>query len=377
MTTTDFDDPPHVPAHQQVESCVSPPSSTNVIEPRIYRIIGDARSLPLRDDSVDLIVTSPPYWMKRDYGIVSQIGQEATPEEYVDNLVDSMKEWRRVLCRCGSVFINIGDTYRNGTLAATPSRLEIAAQSDGWTLRNRIIWAKTAGMPDPAKDRLKNRHEHILHFTPRRRGYYYDQFGYATKYGNGTGPADVWHIGLRRDLGRHLAPFPTELVDRVITLACPHQVCSACGEPRRRIVQRTAELDPARPQAKRAMELADELGLTQEHISAIQATGISDAGKAMKTQSGTGRNAERIRALAAEAKELLGGYFREFTFAKRTTLGWTTCTCDAYFRPGVVLDPFMGTGTTLRAAIAAGRNGIGVDLLIDNNAAEGSASIGR
>ena len=122
-----------------------------------------------------------------------------------------MKEWRRVLSEWGSVFINIGDTYHNGTLASTPSRLEIAAQSDGWTLRNRIIWAKTAGMPDPAKDRLKNRHEHILHFTPRRRGYYYDQFGYATKYGNGTGPADVWQIGLRRDLGRHLAPFPTDL----------------------------------------------------------------------------------------------------------------------------------------------------------------------
>ena len=258
-------------------------SPADVTKPTIKRIVADARSIPLREKSVDLVVTSPPYWLKRDYGIPGQIGQEATPEEYVGNLVDSMKEWRRVLSTWGSVFINIGDTYCNGTLASTPSRLEIAAQSDGWTLRNRIIWAKTAGMPDPAKDRLKNRHEHILHFTPKRRGYYYDQFGYATKYGNGTGPSDVWQIGLRRDLGRHLAPFPTELVDRAITLACPIQVCSACGEPRRRIVERTTELNPARPQAKRAMELASSVGLTREHISAIQATGISDAGKAMKS----------------------------------------------------------------------------------------------
>ena len=357
----------------QLEPSLCRCSSTDVAKPTTEKIIGDARRIPLRDNSVDLIVTSPPYWLKRDYGVTGQIGQEATPEEYVDSLVDCMKEWRRVLYRWGSVFINIGDTYHNGTLASTPSRLEIAAQSDGWTLRNRIIWAKTAGMPDPAKDRLKNRHEHILHFTARRRGYYYDQFGYATKYGNGTGPADVWQVGLRRDLGRHLAPFPPELVDRTITLACPIQVCSACGEPRRRIVERTAELDPARPQAKRAMELAAEVGLTPKHIAAIQATGISDAGKAMKTQSGTGRNAEHIRELAVEAKALLGGYFREFTFAKRTTVGWTKCKCNSCFRPGIVLDPFMGTGTTLRAAAAAKRRGIGVDLLVDEDCGEGHA----
>ncbi len=330
------------------------------------RLAADARSIPLPDNSVDLVVTSPPYWLKRDYRVAGQIGQEPTPQEYVDNLVASMTEWRRLLHGWGSVFINIGDTYRNGTLAAIPSRLEIAAQCDGWVLRNRIIWAKDAGMPDPAKDRLKNRHEHILHFTQRRRGYYYDQFGYAARYNNGKGPADVWRIALRRDVGGHLAPFPDELVDRVLALACPERVCSACGEPRRRMVRRTTELDPARPQAKRAMELATAAGLTEEHIYAIQATGISDAGKAMKTQNGTGRNAERVRALAGEAKAQLGGYFREFTFAKRATAGWTRCDCNAEFRPGLVLDPFMGTGTTLRAASAAGRSAVGVDLCLDH-----------
>ena len=336
-----------------------------VEEPFSKRIEADARSIPFPDDSVDLIVTSPPYWLKRDYGVTGQIGQEATPQEYVDNLVDCMKEWRRLLQPWGSIFVNIGDTYHNGSLAATPSRLEISAQNDGWTMRNRIIWAKEAGMPDPAKDRLKNRHEHILHFTPKRRGYYYDQFGYATKYGNGTGPSDVWRIAMRRDVGRHLAPFPEELVDRTITLACPYQVCPSCHEPRKRIVVRTAQLDPERPQARRAMELAEQTGLTAEHIAAIQATGISDAGKAMKTQTGTGRNAEHVRKLAAEAKAALGGYFREYTFAKRVTADWTKCSCGAMYRPGIVLDPFMGTGTTLRAAAAVGRSAVGADLCLD------------
>ena len=220
-------------------------------------------------------------------------------------------------------------------------------------------------MPNPAKDRLKNRHEHILHFTPKRRGYYYDQFGYATKYGNGTGPSDVWRIGMRRDSSRHLAPFPDELVDRAITLAGPQQVCLKCNEPRRRNVARTTQLDPARPQARRAMEITERAGLTAAHIAAIQATGISDAGKAMMTQNGTGRNAEHVRKLAAEAKEVLGGYFREYTFARRVTVGWSTCSCGAGFRPGIVLDPFMGTGTTLRTAASVGRSAIGVDLCLN------------
>jgi len=110
------------------------------------------------------------------------------------------------------------------------------------------------------------------------------------------------------------------------------------------------------------MELAREYCLTDDHIAAIQATGISDAGKAMRVQTGTVKNSEKVKKLAAEAKSALGGYFREFTFAKRRTVDWTHCRCDGPFRPGIVLDPFMGTGTTLRAATHAGRSAIGVDL---------------
>ncbi|MCG6116152.1 MAG: site-specific DNA-methyltransferase [Mesorhizobium sp.] len=331
-------------------------------QPFVKRLFGDARNVPLDPGGADLVVTSPPYWLKRDYGVEGQIGQEATAAEFVDNLLECMENWRAALPAWGSVFINIGDTYHKGSLANTPGRLEIAAQDAGWTIRNRIIWVKDAGMPDPAKDRLKSRHEYIIHFTMRRRDYYYDQFGYAEKYGNGTGPSDVWQIGLKRNTSDHLAPYPTELVDRILTLACPVQVCTCCGQPRRRIVERTARLDPSRPQAKRAMELARQHGLTEAHIAAIQATGISDAGKALRVQTGTGRNSAAVKVLAAEAKAALGGYFREFTFAKRESVGWTDCGCGGPFRPGIVLDPFMGTGTTLEAARDVGLSAVGVDL---------------
>jgi hypothetical protein len=200
----------------------------------------------------------------------------------------------------------------------------------------------------------------VIHLTVKP-SYYYDLPGYAEEYGNGANPGDVWHINPERNLGAHLAPYPSELVRRAVILACPPQVCATCGVPRRRVTERTAELNPERPQAKRAMELAAKAGLTPEHIAAIQATGVSDVGKALSYQNGTGRNAKSVQALAIEAKKVLGGYFREFTFAKRITTGWTDCGHGTPAR-GVVLDPFMGTGTTLRVANELGRDAIGVDL---------------
>lgn len=218
-------------------------------------------------------------------------------------------------------------------------------------------------MPDPVRDRLAARHEYILHFALN--GYYYDLFGYAERYSpdqKGANPGDVWKIAPQRNLGNHLAPFPREIAERAITLACPISVCSVCGKPRQRIVARTTELDISRPQARRALEIAKKHNLTPEHIAAVQATGISDAGKARLIQNGTDRNTARVRKLALEAKLVLGGYFREFTFAKRKSCGWTDCGCGVNFIPGIVLDPFMGTGTTLDVANRMGRSAIGVDL---------------
>lgn len=330
-------------------------------EPFLRPLQGDARQIPLDDDSVDVIPTSPPYWQKRDYGVEGQIGQEATVGEYVDSMIDCLKEWRRVLRPTGSVFLNIGDTFHKRSLAGVPARVEAAAADDGWIIRNRIIWTKDSGMPEPAQNRLANRHEYIIHMVPSHE-YYYDLHGYSNEVGNGANPGDVWRFNPERNMGKHLAPFPTEIVRRAILLACPYAVCRLCHEPRRRIVERTTQLDETRPQARRAMELAREAGLTPAHLAAVQATGVSDAGKALRVQNGTGRNAADVQRLAAEAKQVLNGYFREFTFARRVTTGWTSCDCDASTVAGVVLDPFMGTGTTLRQALFMGRSGIGVDL---------------
>ncbi len=331
--------------------------------PTLEALPGDARKIDLPDDSVDLVVTSPPYWQKRDYGVANQIGQEETPAGYVEAMMDCLAEWRRVLRPSGSVFLNVGDSFHKRSLVGIPGRLEAAAVDAGWIIRNRIIWAKDGGMPEPAQNRLANRHEYVIHLTVRP-DYYYDLFGYsqAVGSGNGANPGDVWHINPERNMGEHLAPFPAEIVRRAVLLACPLLVCQKCKEPRRRVVRRTDQLDDRRPQAKRAMELREQFGLTAAHIAAIQATGVSDAGKALRVQTGTGKNSAEVRRLAAEAKDALGGYFREYTFAKRDTVGWSDCGHELGTERGVVLDPFMGTGTTLRTALALGRSAIGVDL---------------
>ena len=199
----------------------------DLLDPSLTFTPGDARKTGLADNSVDLVVTSPPYWNKRDYGHSDQIGLEPTPDAYVTSIMECLTEWKRVLRPHGSVFLNVGDTYFNKSLLGIPGQIEWQAAKGDWLIRNRIIWAKESGMPDPVKNRLANRHEYVIHLTYRP-NYYYDLVGYSEEFGNGANPGDVWTINPERNMGQHLAPYPRELVRRAITLAAPPQVCATC-----------------------------------------------------------------------------------------------------------------------------------------------------
>ena len=328
---------------------------------------GDARDLSsLPGTSVDLVVTSPPYWHRRDYGHVRQLGQEPTPDAYVAALVAALGSWQHLLRPHASVFVNLGDTYRDGFLVGVPALFEVAVRRAGWKVANHIVWTKSIGRPEPRPYRLASRHEVVFHLTRTERAtqYFFDLFALSSDLGRSANPGDVWDLHPARSRSDHLAPFPPELARRAILVACPKRVCTACGEPFTRRLEPTAELDPSRPQAARAMELFKEHELTDAHLAAIRAVGISDAGKGKRLQNGAGRNAKHVRRLAAEAKAALGGYFREFTFAPKRHTGWVGCTCDAPTEPGTVLDPFMGSGTTLCMAEELGRNALGVDLVV-------------
>ncbi len=159
------------------------------------------KSMP--SDSVDCVVTSPPYWGQRDYGVEGQWGMEPTLEEHISNLIDLFREIRRVLKPEGTVWLNYGDCYAstpNGRKAAdianddrgfvdkpfstiqgnmkakdlcmVPSRIAIALQDDGWWVRSEIIWAKPNPMPESIKDRPAVAYEKIFLLTKSAKYFY-------------------------------------------------------------------------------------------------------------------------------------------------------------------------------------------------------------
>lgn len=160
-----------------------------------------------RNESIDCVVTSPPYWALRDYGVAGQLGMEPNFRDYINNLCDIFDEIWRVLKREGTVWVNMGDTYNSGapgsrdttrwpkqsrnnnggkvpragtrllphkTLLQLPSRFAIEMVNRGWILRNEIIWHKTNCMPQSAKDRFTVDFEKIFFFV-KQREYYFDQ----------------------------------------------------------------------------------------------------------------------------------------------------------------------------------------------------------
>ena len=149
-----------------------------------YIYQGDALEVlkQMPSESVDMCITSPPYWNMRDYGDKNQLGLEYTTSEFIDNLYNVFHELKRVLKDEGSLWINIRDTYskgvkrcgvKNKSLSMIPERLIIKLLDDGWILRNDIIWHKPNAMPDSCKNRFTVDYEHLYFLTKKDKGYYF------------------------------------------------------------------------------------------------------------------------------------------------------------------------------------------------------------
>jgi len=144
--------------------------------PRIVigEVIEKLKKIP--EKSIDVIITSPPYWQQRDYGEKGQIGQETTSEKYIQKMVEVGEHLKRVLKDSGSYFLNMGDKYVEKNLQMIPFRTATEMQRKGWMLRNVIIWYKPDHMPSSIKDRFSNTWEPVFFFVKGTGKYYAPEY---------------------------------------------------------------------------------------------------------------------------------------------------------------------------------------------------------
>lgn len=358
----------------------------------------DARQIPLKDNSVQCVVTSPPYWGLRDYGAVGQIGLEKTPQEYVEKIVAVFREVWRVLRDDGTCWVNLGDSYnanqgagfnahsktrphlsgegigqkrideanRNTVmrvdglkpknLVGVPWRVAFALQADGWYLRSDIIWAKPNPMPESVTDRPTKAHEYIFLLSKNER-YFFDQdavretitslFSIArnqsTPRNFGISNDDNGH---RNDRGR-FAEVSTEAgrnIRSVWTIATqPYAEAHFATFP------------------EELAERCIKAGTSEKGCCA-------KCGKARERVTETTRTKDPTRhtgRAAVGCDDRMDGDWPRM-ISESITLGWQPgCSCDAPTVPCVVLDPFAGAGTTCLVADKLNRKGIGLELKND------------
>ena len=236
----------------------------------------------LPSESIDCVITSPPYWALRDYGVEGQLGLEPTFQEYVNKLCDIFDEVKRVLKKSGTCWVNMGDTYNAGgnyrkdgssgrgykynrvefgrvqndkkaqgisekCLCQIPSRFAIEMSNRGWILRNEIIWHKPNCMPSSVKDRFTVDFEKVFFFVKNKKYWFETQLEPISKNTHttkenfdkrqdfiskkqksfhvvksvGRNKRAVWTITTKPFKEAHFATYPEKLIEPMVKAGCP------------------------------------------------------------------------------------------------------------------------------------------------------------
>lgn len=366
--------------------------------------VGDAveRLGALPDECIHTSLTSPPYWSARDYSHPEQLGIESEVDDYVERLVKVYREVWRVLRPDGTAWLNIGDSYfsgagtvdgkpprtgwkRNKQLALVPFRVALSLQDDGWWIRNVGIWHKPNAMPSSVRDRLTNTWEPVFLLAKAER-YYFNLNALRVPHitddtperlraerGNANGKAKG-KVEMRRWLNspRHRTtieglkeierrPNAPRAVELAAYLRAAleakgqsiHWIAQQIDQPfeRTRHYFRTDEIGSRLPPASTWEQLKEVLDLDTTYDEAMTV----EVGDNVFRNHPLGRNPGDMMSVTV-------GRGSQAHFATMP-LGLAEQTLRGTLPPGgVCLDPFMGTGTTGRAALALGGRFVGIDV---------------
>ena len=326
-----------------------------------------------------------------------QLGLEPLPDMYVKHLLQIFRGLKRILKPTGSFYLNMGDTYAGSrcgshdyragkyknftgkeqyenkyekpspqasaqiqrkSLCMVPERVALAMVSDRWILRNKIVWHKPNPMPSSVKDRLSNTWEYLFHFVKGQK-YYYNldairephktaSLGRTKRkwdghrepgaswqgmdiskmcHQSGKNPGDVFKIATKAFPEAHFAVYPEELCEMPIKAACPEYICEKCGQPKRQVLK------------------------TKPNPNAFNI-------RVRDVKEGRIKFEDR-KASETEVKQYQEKKYRS---RPREVVIAEGCKCNSGFKPGIVLDPFCGAGTTCLAAKKLGKRFIGIDI---------------
>lgn len=302
-------------------------------------LVGDARETlkNLPDGFVDCVVTSPPYYRLRDYQHAGQLGLEVDVDQWVAGLQLVLREARRALVPTGSVWLNLGDSYSTGSDGAPgksvllgPERLALALSRDGWIIRNKIIWAKRNPMPNPTRDRFSCTWE-VIYLLVRQRHYFFDldaiRVPHTTRRAGAKAKGSAWSVppSWRVSSANHSGLATLNDAGRV-------------GHPLGKNPGDVWSLSTA--SYRGAHHAVFPIALAERPIKA----------------GSPERRCVRCRLPWKRATLRRLGHL-----AVRGELQ-PTCACGSDWEPGVVLDPFIGSGTTAIAAEQNGRDWLGIEI---------------